>query len=151
MNAIAIIQPAAKLFKEAPFLVRIHHHAEYEDALALVETLLDEENEDNDFLIERLTDVIEEWEDTAPELSTFNESLSALDGVDMLKFLMEQNDLGTADLPEIGSKSYVSKVLNRKRELTRRHIEALSARFRVEPALFLADNEWPIGQGEALK
>jgi|TARA_A100001518_G_C1195126_1_gene39768 HTH-type transcriptional regulator/antitoxin HigA len=138
MNAIAIIQPADKLFKEAPFLVRIHHHAEYEDALALVETLLDEENEDNDFLIERLTDVIEEWEDTAPELSTFNESLSALDGVDMLKFLMEQNDLGTADLPEIGSKSYVSKVLNRKRELTRRHIEALSARFRVEPALFFS-------------
>lgn len=136
MNAIAIIQPAAELFKEAPFLFRIHNRAEYEEALALVETLLDEGDEDNDFLIERLADVIKDWEDTAPEFTAFNEAVSTLDGVDMLRFLMEQNGLGTADLPEIGSKSYVSKVLNRKRELTRRHIEALSARFSVEPSLF---------------
>lgn len=138
MNAIAIIQPAAKLFKEAPFLVRIHNRSEYDEALTLVETLLEQEDSDNDFLIERLTDVIEEWEEQAPEFAAFNESVSALDGVDMLKFLMEQNGLGTADLPEIGSKSYVSKVLNRKRELTRRHIGALSARFNVEPTLFFS-------------
>ena len=111
MNAIAIIQPAAKLFKEAPFLVRIHNRSEYDEALTLVETLLEKEDSENDFLIERLSDVIEEWEEQAPEFTAFNESVSALDGVDMLKFLMEQNGLGTADLPEIGSKSYVSKVL----------------------------------------
>ncbi|WP_075881447.1 helix-turn-helix domain-containing protein [Vreelandella massiliensis] len=138
MNAIAFAQPAAKIFKEAPFLVRIHNDVEYQEALVLVETLLDADDEDNDFLIERLTDVIEEWEDTAPAFAAFNEAVAALDGVDMLEFLMEQHGLGTADLPEIGSKSYVSKILNRKRELTRRHIEALSARFSIDPAIFFA-------------
>jgi integrase len=42
-----------------------------------------------------------------------------------------------ADLPEIGSKSLVSKILNgRGRNLTRDHIAALSKRFSVSPALF---------------
>lgn len=50
---------------------------------------------------------------------------------------MDQNDLGVADLPEIGSKSLVSKILNaRDRRLTRQHIDALSKRFNISPALF---------------
>ncbi len=50
---------------------------------------------------------------------------------------MEQHGLGVADLPEIGSKSLVSKILNgRGRNLTRDRIAALSKRFSVSPALF---------------
>ena len=50
---------------------------------------------------------------------------------------MEQHDLGVADLPEIGSKSLVSRILNgRGRNLTRDHIAALSERFGVSPAVF---------------
>lgn len=57
--------------------------------------------------------------------------------VSALRLLMEQLGLGVNDLPEIGSKSYVSKILNeRDRQLTRQHIEALSRRFQVSPALF---------------
>ena len=42
-----------------------------------------------------------------------------------------------ADLPEIGSKSLVSRILNgRGRNLTRDHIAALSERFGVSPAVF---------------
>ncbi|MEQ5801992.1 MBL fold metallo-hydrolase [Halomonas sp. H10-9-1] len=87
--------------------------------------------------IERLTDVIEEWESIAPDFAKFNAGVETLDAVDMLKFLMEQHGLGIADFPEIGSKSLVSRILNRRgRELTRRHIQALSKRFGVSPALF---------------
>jgi HTH-type transcriptional regulator/antitoxin HigA len=49
---------------------------------------------------------------------------------------MEQHKLGVADLPEIGSKSLVSRILNGERRLTRNHIEALSKRFNINPALF---------------
>ena len=56
--------------------------------------------------------------------------------VDILKFLMEQHQLTQSDLPEIGSQSHVSKVLNGKRELTRNQIKALSKRFGVSPVVF---------------
>jgi len=60
-----------------------------------------------------------------------------MNGVDVLKLLMEQHHLGVADLPEIGSKSLVSKILNgRGRNLTKDHIDALSKRFSVSPAIF---------------
>jgi len=53
--------------------------------------------------------------------------------------LMDQHELGVADLPEIGSKSLVSKILNeRDRQLTRQHIDALSRRINISPALFFS-------------
>ncbi len=51
--------------------------------------------------------------------------------------VMEQHGLGAADLPEIGSKSLVSKILNKQRRLTLDHIQVLSKRFGIDPALFL--------------
>lgn len=53
-----------------------------------------------------------------------------------LKVIMEQYKLGVAGLPEIGSKSLVSRILRGERRLTRNHIEALSRRFNLSPALF---------------
>ncbi|MCL7929578.1 helix-turn-helix domain-containing protein [Halomonas llamarensis] len=144
MNAMAIAESANKLFSKAPFLVHIHNEEEYASALEMVELLLDEDADANQFLIERLADVIEEWENSAPEFATFNASVAALDGVDMLKYLMEQHGLGVADLPEVGGKSYVSKILNRQgRGLTRKHIQALSERFSVSPAFFFATSHTP--------
>ena len=88
-------------------------------------------------LIEVLSVAIARWEDTSQEFVEFNQRISELDGgVSVLKVLMEQHGLGVADLPEIGSKSLVSKIMNNERSLTRSHIEALSKRFGVSPALF---------------
>jgi HTH-type transcriptional regulator/antitoxin HigA len=57
----------------------------------------------------------------------------------MLRLLMDQYGFGVADLTEIGRKSLVSKILNeRGRQLTRQHIDALSKRFGISPALFFA-------------
>ncbi len=49
---------------------------------------------------------------------------------------MEQYGLGEADLPEIGSKSLVSKILRGNRNMTSKHIEALSQRSEISPATF---------------
>ncbi|WP_235363960.1 MULTISPECIES: hypothetical protein [Shewanella] len=56
----------------------------------------------------------------------------------MVKALIDRYKLGLSDLPELGSKNNVSKELNAAegKKLTRQHIEALSRRFGLSPALF---------------
>jgi HTH-type transcriptional regulator/antitoxin HigA len=56
---------------------------------------------------------------------------------EMLRFLMEQNDLSQYDLADdLGGQSAVSYVLTGKRELTREQIKRLSGRFGVSEASF---------------
>ena len=57
--------------------------------------------------------------------------------LEVLRALMEANNLRQKDLvPIFGSESIVSEVLRKKRALNKTHIERLSKRFRVSPALF---------------
>jgi len=126
---------ADALFSEARFITDIQTDAEYKNALALMDELI-EDYDNQRPLIKILFASIERWENTADEFTEFNQRIKALDGVATLKLLMEQHGLGIANVPEIGSNTLVSKVLNGKRNLTRNHIEALSERFGVSPALF---------------
>jgi|SRR5215469_645644 len=57
--------------------------------------------------------------------------------IEILRTLMDANGLRQKDLvPIFGSESVVSEVLHKKRGLNKTHIERLSKRFRVSPALF---------------
>src|SRR3984893_15885185 len=57
--------------------------------------------------------------------------------VEILRTLMDANDLRQKDLvPIFGSESIVSEVLHKKRDLNKTHIEKLSKRFHVSPAVF---------------
>ena len=57
--------------------------------------------------------------------------------VGVLRTLMNANDLRQKDLAAIfGSESIVSEVLHKKRDLNKTHIEKLSKRFHVSPAVF---------------
>jgi HTH-type transcriptional regulator/antitoxin HigA len=57
--------------------------------------------------------------------------------VEVLRELVTANNLRQKDLTsELGSESIVSEILSGKRELNKRHIEKLSARFNVSPAVF---------------
>src|SRR5580704_1522995 len=63
--------------------------------------------------------------------------IRAASPVEALVELMEANNLMQKDLaPLLGSESVVSEVLRGKRELNKHHIERLSRRFRVSPAVF---------------
>ena len=126
---------ADALFSEARFITDIQTDAEYQNALALMDELIEDYDKQRP-LIEILSASIERWENSADEFTEFNQRIKALGGVATLKLLMEQHGLGIANMPEIGSNTLVSKVLNGKRNLTRNHIEALSKRFGVSPALF---------------
>jgi HTH-type transcriptional regulator/antitoxin HigA len=55
-----------------------------------------------------------------------------------LRFLMEQHGLTQADMTDIGSQGVVSEILNGKRALNVRQVKALSKRFNVSPAIFIA-------------
>jgi len=57
---------------------------------------------------------------------------------DILKFLMEQNDLKQKDLiKEFGSQSLVSDALSGKKEVSIKQAKKLGKRFSVDPTIFL--------------
>lgn len=79
---------------------------------------------------ELLTLLIEAYEDE-------HYPVRATSPVEVLVELMEANNLKQKDLaPLLGSESVVSEVLRGKRELNKHHIERLSKRFGVSPAIF---------------
>ncbi len=130
-------QKAVDFFSEASFVGRIHNEVEYEQALELMDELI----EDYDKylpLIEVLSSSIEKWEDESEQFSAFNKRIAALDdGVAILRTIMDQYQLKADDLKnELGSKSLVSMILNGSRNLTRDHIQALSLRFKISPSVF---------------
>ncbi len=59
-------------------------------------------------------------------------------GIAVIRTLMDQYGLTLSDLPEIGSKSMVSRVLSGEEEiLTLEHAKKLATRFGISPALFI--------------
>ncbi|MDF1797012.1 MAG: transcriptional regulator [Coxiellaceae bacterium] len=132
-----IKRKADALFNEASFISHIRTKCDYQQAMALMDDLI-EDYDNNKALIEVLSVSIERWESKAKEFTAFNKQLKTLNsGVAVLKVLMEQHGLGVNDLPEVGSKSLLSKILNGKRQLTLGHIQALSNRFNIDPRLFI--------------
>lgn len=123
---------------QVPFVASIETQDDYERALELMDELVDDYDV-NRLLIGVLSASIERWEDQAPGFSDFNAAVAEADkGIAVLKTLMVQHGLGVADLPELGSKGNVSKILNgaEGKKLTRKHMEALGKRFGVPPVLF---------------
>lgn len=137
MSFLQVKEQALTLFNSTSFLVHIHNDAEYEQALAFMEELI-EEYERYEPLIELLSASIERWENHSSEFTEFNQRVAATDnGVAVLRTLMDQYHLKTDDFKnEIGGKSMVSMILSGSRKLSKDHIQALCDRFKISPALF---------------
>ncbi|BDC86898.1 MULTISPECIES: helix-turn-helix domain-containing protein [Aeromonas] len=137
MLSLALVQLREAL-AQVPYIIKIHNQDDYELALELMDELV-ADYDTNKQLIELLATSIERWEDGVDDFADFNKALAGVEpGIAVLKTLMIQYRLGLTDLPELGSKSNVSKLINSAegKKLTRQHIEALSKRFGVSPALF---------------
>jgi HTH-type transcriptional regulator/antitoxin HigA len=128
---------ALELFSMAGFVGHISNEDEYHQALALMEELI-EEYDLYKTLIEVLSVSIERWEDESEEFAEFNAKVAGLDNdVATLRTIMDQYQLKADDLKEvIGGKSLVSMILNGTRQLTKDHIQALSAKYNISPAAF---------------
>jgi HTH-type transcriptional regulator / antitoxin HigA len=124
----------------APYL-QIKDADHYEETLVLIESLMEDAADDVDdpmnAVIDMLAHSIEAYENRDIALADFEtNAMTQSADLAMLRLLMDQYNLGTADLPEIGSKSMVSRVLSGERQLNKKHIKALSDRFGIDPGLF---------------
>ncbi|EBX8441715.1 helix-turn-helix domain-containing protein [Salmonella enterica subsp. enterica serovar Oranienburg] len=136
-NTAKAIEATKALVAAVPFLGGSASEKDYRDALALVDYLI--ENDDENPLIDFLASKIAEYEDNSEQFAEFNKSVAEMPvGVALLRTLIDQYKLSYSDLKEeIGSKSLVSQILSGQRSLTITHIKALSARFGVKPEWFL--------------
>jgi HTH-type transcriptional regulator/antitoxin HigA len=138
MNTEQIKTQANALFTQASFIAVIRSETEHEQALELMESLI-EDYDTNEPLIDILCHSITEWESKSNQFIEFNQAVAAMgNGVAVLKTLMDQYQLKTSDFEnEIGSKSLVSMITNNQRQLTLGHIHALSKRFGLSPKVFV--------------
>lgn len=128
---------AAELSLRVPAVKGINSEEEYQDAMELMEALL-EDYDSNLVVIEALSNSVARYEDSLPDLRAFENKVASRDpAVSVLKVLMQQHGLKTSDFEhEIGKKSLVSQILNGHKNLTRNHIEKLAKRFNISPGLF---------------
>ena len=104
-------------------------HVEY---LAVLDKLASQDNptSEEEKYAEVLLALIESYEEK-------HHSIPDASPVEVLRALMDANDLRQKDLtPIFGSESIVSEVLHKKRGLNKTHIQKLSKRFRISPAVF---------------
>ncbi len=124
----------------APYL-HITDEPHYEEALTLVEALMDEAHDSDDDPLNRvigfIAQAISRYECQIESLAAFETQATELQvDVAMLRVLMRQHELGVADFPEIGDKSLLSRILSGSRNLTKQHIRRLSERFGVSAGMF---------------
>ena len=105
---------------------------DYDQAMAIIDELLAKPElrpAEQDYL-ELITRLVADYEGE-------HHPIADVSGVAMLQFLMEQHGLKQKDLVDIfKTPSILSEVLSGKRELNKSHIEGLSKRFHVSPAVF---------------
>lgn len=119
----------------APLLTPAKNEAEYRALVESLDVILDAGGADEMHPLAGLAvmvgDLVSVWEQThhpmPPEMS----------GIEVLRFLMERDDLRQSDLPEIGNQAKVSEVLSGKREINLRQAKALATRFGVPIALLV--------------
>ena len=128
--ASLLANPAKMIERGAPHLIRSEEQlADYTKALYKL-TSEPHPTPAQVEAIELLTLLIERYEDE-------NYPLPKASPADVLRFLIAQHGLKQRDLADdLGGESVVSEVISGKRKLNAAHIEQLSKRFRVSPAVF---------------
>jgi HTH-type transcriptional regulator/antitoxin HigA len=137
MNAMAI-QKIAKHYQALSAAIPLHPirtKVEYGRAVRAMNDLLDAGAADESHpladLAATLGELVGDYDDKHHPLP------ADLTGIDMVRFLMQQQNLHQADLKELGSQGVVSELLSGKRELNVRQIKLLSRRFNLPATAFI--------------
>jgi HTH-type transcriptional regulator / antitoxin HigA len=113
----------------------IASEAELDRAIAMIDALLDQNkrNRDEEDYLDVLSDLVEKYEDE-------HDPMPPVSGAEMLRFLIESKATSQTEVAaEAGiAESTMSEILAGKREMNRKHIEALARLFRVSPAVFMS-------------
>lgn len=141
--AIEAVQESFIVFANMSYRLRhIQTEDDYQNALNAVEKLLisldDTGNDPLNELIDIISKAIEKYENKQPMIQDYIAKYNDRPkGISILRVLMDQYGLGVNDFQnEIGSKSYVSMIMNEERQLNKKHIEKLCKRFKLSPELF---------------
>jgi HTH-type transcriptional regulator / antitoxin HigA len=122
------------LVRQVP-LRPIRSEGELDRAIAMIDTLLDQDKRtgDEEDYLDVLSDLVEKYEDE-------HDPMPPVSGAEMLRFLIEsQATRQTEVATETGiAESTISEILAGKREMNRKHIEALSRHFHVNPTVFMS-------------
>ena len=145
MAQLALIDAYQEFMEAAHGYVNIQNEDDYNEALVALEEILESSNDSTNDpmnpLIDMLSQAISQYEAQDEELIAFvSESNGIHPDLALVRELMKQHRLTGSDLPEIGDKTMVSKVLNGKRVLTRASIERLSSRFGIRPSMFFGES-----------
>lgn len=128
------VQQAIKHWEHIlPYAHVPHNDKEYEKLLSFADELMEWARHHKD---EHVTSLLRLIASNIEAYESQHYPSKKLSSTDMLKFLMDEHGLGQNDLPEIGSQSLVSKILNGERQLTLEHVRGLSRRFGVSPSVF---------------
>ena len=141
MNATAFKNACYTFAKKTAPYLDIRDEKHYHECLELIESLMqdigDNANNPLNGIVDLLSQSIEKYENQDKSLVRFeNAAMKKTNGLAALRLLIDQHQLTLSDLPEIGSKSMVSRVLSEERDLSKKHIEKLSERFNINPSLF---------------
>jgi HTH-type transcriptional regulator/antitoxin HigA len=116
-------------------LAAIRNERHYKAMTEFMNELLDEIGERESHPLIGLLDVVTMF---VSDYEDKHEKIPDASPADVLRFLMEQNQLRQVDLADLfGSQSNVSEVLNEKREINARQARELGKRFGVSPAAFI--------------
>lgn len=121
------------------FVYGIKDEADYARAAALLDELTDghELNKYEEQILIELEDAILAYEGQSEQFEAFNAAIEArTTPVQLLRDLMETLKLTGSDLPEVGDKTVVSKVLNGERQISHKMAFALAERFGMDPRAF---------------
>jgi HTH-type transcriptional regulator / antitoxin HigA len=127
-----MIAVAEKYALEVSSPTPIASERQHQEYLSVLDRLANEENptSEEEKYAEVLMTLIEAYEEA-------HHSIPDASAIEVLRTLMDANNLRQKDLvPIFGSESIVSEILHKKRSLNKTHIEKLSKRFHVSPAVF---------------
>ncbi|WP_018913139.1 type II toxin-antitoxin system HigA family antitoxin [Thiomonas sp. FB-6] len=89
--------------------------------------------------LHRLLAALSDW---VGEYERMKVPVPGMSGRELLRYLMEENDLRQQDLADlVGGQSVVSDLLRGHRQINARQAVALAHRFRVDPAAFIVEVE----------
>lgn len=112
----------------------IRTEPQYDQALETLNRLLDTVGDDETHPLYDLLDTL------GVLIHTYEESnvlVADGSGIDVLKLLMDEHQLTTADLPELGTPAHVADILAGRQALNVSQIHALAKRFGVSSATFV--------------
>ncbi|HEV2194640.1 MAG TPA: helix-turn-helix domain-containing protein [Candidatus Acidoferrum sp.] len=130
--AKTMIEVSEKYALEVGSPTAITSERQHEEYLAVLDKLASKERptSEEEKYAEVLMTLIEAYEEE-------HHAIPDAPPVEVLRALMEANGLRQKDLAAIfGTESIVSEVLRKKRGLNKTHIEKLSKRFGISPAVF---------------